>query len=32
MPIPVKLRDVVDAMNMLGDETSTYLNRVNGEM
>jgi hypothetical protein len=32
MPIPVKLRDVVDQMDMLSDEASAYLNRVNGEI
>jgi Uncharacterised protein family (UPF0158) len=32
MPVPVKLSDVVDEMQVLGDETSTYLNRLTGEM
>lgn len=32
MPIPVKLSEVVDEMSMSGDEISTYLNRVTGEM
>ena len=32
MPIPVKLSDVVDQMDMLSDEASTYLNRRTGEM
>jgi len=32
MPIPVKLQDVVDQMDMLSDESSAYLNRVTGEM
>ncbi len=32
MPIPVKLQDVVDQMDMLSDEASTYLNRLTGEM
>jgi len=32
MPIPVKLQDVVDQMDMLSDEASTYLNRHTGEM
>jgi len=31
MPIPVKLSDVVDQMDMLSDEASTYLNRLTGE-
>jgi hypothetical protein len=32
MPIPVKLSEIVDEMSMSGDEISTYLNRVTGEM
>ncbi|HWT79791.1 MAG TPA: UPF0158 family protein [Candidatus Methylomirabilis sp.] len=32
MPIPVKLSDVVGEMQMLGDQTFTYLNRLTGEM
>ncbi len=32
MPIPVKLSEVVDEMSLSGDEISTYLNRVTGEM
>jgi Uncharacterised protein family (UPF0158) len=32
MPIPVKLSDVVDQMDMLSDEASAYLNRRTGEM
>ena len=32
MPIPVKLRDVVNQMDTLSDEASTYLNRRTGEM
>jgi hypothetical protein len=32
MPIPVKLSDVVDQMDMLSDEASTYLNRRTSEM
>ncbi len=32
MPIPVRLSDVVDQMDMLSDEASTYLNRRTGEM
>jgi hypothetical protein len=32
MPIPVKLSEIVDEMSMQGDEASTYLNRVTGEL
>ena len=32
MPIPVKLSEIVDEISMSGDEISTYLNRVTGEM
>ena len=32
MPIPVKLSEVADEMSISGDEISTYLNRVTGEM
>jgi len=32
MPIPVKLSEIVDEMSMSGDEISTFLNRVTGEI
>jgi hypothetical protein len=32
MPIPVKLSDVVNEMEIIGDGTRTYLNRLTGEM
>ena len=31
MPLPVKLSDVVDHMDMVNDDAVTYLNRLTGE-
>ena len=32
MPLPVKLKDVVNEMDVLGDEWTAYLNRKTGEL
>ena len=32
MPVAVSLREVVDHLNMVGDESSAYLNKTTGEL